>query len=110
MKKIESEVIIIHSSSDEIIPVQHAVKLYNTVKKHSKHPYAFLEVDKIRHNEMHYFLSASGNQLNQIFIDLMAKLGKKVQQRTSLSEGVKVTKRSLIIKNRRHKVEKEKKA
>ena len=48
--KIQSETIVMHSSSDEIIPISHAMKLYNCIKKNKKAGCTFLEVDKIKHN------------------------------------------------------------
>lgn len=66
--KIQSQIILMHSSNDEIIPFIHVAKLYRIIKKNNKVGFSFLEVDRIKHNEMHYYLSSPNpNSLNKYF-------------------------------------------
>lgn len=95
-----------HSSSDEIIPLIHVAKLYRIIKKNNKVGFSFLEVDRIKHNEMHYYLcSPNPNSLNKYFMQIMAQMEKNIQKIYLLSN--KSSKTSQIRKNMRNKAMKQ---
>ena len=56
---------MMHSTADEIIPIQQARLLYNKyTQKNGDRKIEFIEVEKIKHNSLHkYIISKAGNQL-----------------------------------------------
>lgn len=101
--KIQSQIILMHSSNDEIIPFIHVAKLYRIIKKNNKVGFSFLEVDRIKHNEMHYYLSSPNpNSLNKYFRQIMAQMEKNIEKFYVLSN--KKSKTSQIRKNMKSKV------
>ena len=60
ISSINSPILMMHSIADEIIPIEQARLLYKKhVLSNGPHRIEFIEVEKIKHNSFHRYITAS---------------------------------------------------
>ena len=92
--EVDSKVLILHSSADEIIPISHAKLLFQKfVRKNGEGDIDFVEVSKIKHNSLHrYIVSQQENALQKevftFLLDLMYSESGQTSARSSRRQSV----------------------
>lgn len=80
MGKVNSPIIIVHSSADEIIPFKHAMNIYERIKKEGKcSNYSLIEVQGLSHNQMHpYMVDSKVNPINAPIFNFLKAVERAV--------------------------------
>lgn len=76
IEDIESHLLILHSTEDEIIPFRHSQLLFERYSKLSSNPSVdLIEIEKLKHNELLTVLQTTlNNRLQKEFITFLSKV------------------------------------
>lgn len=77
---IKSKILMMHSTKDEIIPVQQARLLYNKyVMENGDKTIDYIEVEKIKHNAFHqYIVADTSNDLQKEVLNFLKSITEKM--------------------------------